>query len=110
MEMLADERTEEELIFLFNQGFKYVPALAEELGIPVNTIYEMIGFDSELGRPKDGSEFPNAFKERPGSRTARIRIPDSDVRAFKIKAVKGTGSPSPTPTITEGKENGNDPT
>lgn len=80
---------EDGLIELFDEDFMYIPDLAKELGMPVRTIRKMIDYDPELGKPGSGSEFPNAFKERAGNQTARIRVPVSDVRSFKIRTVKG---------------------
>jgi hypothetical protein len=96
---------EDRLLAIWDEDFMYVPELSTHLGLAINTVRKMINFDPIANRPRPGSEFPNAYKERP-VQTARIRIPMSDIQEYKLRCLKG-GS---WHNLGEVKESQDDPT
>lgn len=88
---VPDRDDEGDAIALADEPFLYLPDLADKLEINLKTLRKLIDFDAETGRPSAGSQFPNAYKETP-ARTARIRVPVSDVERYKINMMKGFGN------------------
>jgi len=83
-----EQPTDKELLAIWDEDFMYVQALASHLGMAVNTVRQMIDFDPVTQKPRKGSEFPSSYKERP-IMTARIRIPLSDIEAYKLRCLRG---------------------
>lgn len=77
---------------IYDEPYVTARELAEELDLYLNTVRRKI--DMVDGKPSQTSEFPNAYK--PAGLTSPVRIPVSDVMAYKARKVAGVkvdGSP-----------------
>lgn len=80
-----NDKTPEEI---YDEPFFTVPEAADELNLRQKQLYTLLAFDQETGRPGPNSEFPNAYKKLP-HKNAEIRIPQSDIQAYKRRRVLG---------------------
>lgn len=70
---------------IYDEPFMEARELADHLGLYLNTVRRKI--DMVDGKPSPTSEFPNAYK--PAGVTSPVRIPMSDIEAYKARKVAG---------------------
>lgn len=75
---------------VFDEPYMTLYELAEHLDCGIVPARDLVGHFIN-GRPPMESEFPNAYK--PGGKTSGIRIPASDVEAYKARRVAGLPAP-----------------